>query len=47
MLAELWRYLKVRKKWWLAPSLVLILLTGGLILLGSLTPLGALIYTLF
>ena len=45
--AELWQFLKARRKWWLAPVLVMILLVGGLILLAQLTPLGPLVYTLF
>jgi hypothetical protein len=45
--SELWQFLKVRRKWWLAPVLVMILLVGGLILLAQLTPLGPLVYTLF
>ncbi len=47
LVGELWRFLRARRKWWLAPVLVLILLVGGLILLASVTPLGPLVYTIF
>ncbi len=47
LVAELWRFLRERRKWWLAPLLVMILLLGGLILFAQLTPLGPLIYTIF
>lgn len=47
LVGEIWRFLRVRRKWWLAPVLVMILIVGGLILLAQLTPLGPLVYTLF
>jgi len=47
MTGEIWRFLRARRKWWLAPLLFLIVLTGGLILLSAATPLGPFIYALF
>ncbi len=47
LVRELWRFVWARKVWWLVPSLVLILLAGVLIVLGALTPLGPLMYTVF
>ena len=47
LMVEMWRFLRVRKKWWLAPVLVLIFLVGGLLILASVTPLGPLVYTIF
>ena len=41
------RFLWARRKWWLGPLLVLVVLTVGLLLLGAFTPLGAFIYTIF
>lgn len=45
-LKDLWDFLKVRKKWWLAPLIIILLLIGLLLVLGA-TSLGPLIYTLF
>ncbi len=44
---RLGRFLWARRKWWLGPILVLVVLTVGLLLLGAFTPLGAFIYTIF
>lgn len=41
------RFLWTRRKWWLGPLVVLVVLTVGLLLLGAFTPLGAFIYTIF
>jgi hypothetical protein len=45
--AELWDFLKVRKKWWLGPPLVILLLLGLLILLAESSAVAPFIYTLF
>ncbi len=44
---ELWQYLRERKKWWLLPLIVTILLIGGLILFAESSAIGSFIYTLF
>jgi hypothetical protein len=44
---ECWDFLKVRKKWWLAPILVLSVLLGMLIVLTQGSALAPFIYTLF
>lgn len=46
-IAELWRFLRVRKKFWLAPILVVMLVFGALIVLTSGTAVAPFIYTLF
>ena len=46
LLGEFWMFLGVRKKWWLAPIIVLLLLFAALIALGS-TAVAPFIYTLF
>jgi hypothetical protein len=46
-LAELWAFLRVRKKYWLAPTLFMLLLFGGLIILAQGTAVAPFIYTLF
>jgi hypothetical protein len=45
--AEVWDFLRVRKKWWLAPILVLSVLLGMLIVLTHGSALAPFIYTLF
>jgi len=43
---ELWDFLKVRKKWWLLPIIVLLVLVGALIILGQSSSLSPFIYAL-
>lgn len=47
LVRELWLYLKVRKKWWLAPIVVLLGLMGLLIVGTQGSALAPFIYTLF
>lgn len=47
ILTELWDFLKVRKKWWLAPILIFLLLLGGLIILTQGSALAPFIYAIF
>ena len=44
---ELWDFLKERKKWWLTPIVIFILLLGALIFLTEGSALAPFIYTLF
>jgi hypothetical protein len=44
---DLWNFLKVRKKWWLAPLIIILIILGVLIVLGSTSALAPFIYTLF
>ena len=44
---EFWAFLKVRKKWWLAPIIVLSALLGILIVLTAGSALAPFIYTIF
>ncbi len=46
-LIEFWRFLKVRKKFWLLPMLVMLVLFGGLIVLAQGSAIAPFIYTLF
>jgi len=46
-LAELWSFLKVRKKFWLLPILIVMVLLGGLIVLSQGSAVAPFIYTLF
>lgn len=45
-LKDLWNYLKERKKWWLAPLIIIFIVIGVLLILGG-TSLAPFIYTLF
>lgn len=47
ILLELWDFLKVRKKFWLLPILLMMLLLGGLIVLVEGSAIAPFIYTLF
>jgi hypothetical protein len=46
-LSELWRFMHVRKKFWLLPILVMMVVFGGLIVLTKGTVFAPFIYTLF
>tara|TARA_B100000767_G_scaffold110280_1_gene105554 strand:- start:453 stop:602 length:150 start_codon:yes stop_codon:yes gene_type:complete len=46
-LREFWRFLKVRKKYWLMPILLVLVLFGGLIVLSQGSAVAPLIYTIF
>ncbi len=47
ILAEFWRFLRVRKKWWIAPIVVVLLLLGFLLVLSEGSALAPFIYSLF
>jgi hypothetical protein len=47
IISELWQFMKVRKKWWLAPIIVLLLILGGLIVLTQGSALAPFIYAIF
>lgn len=42
-----WDFLKVRKKWWLAPIVVFLLLMGVLLVLAQSSAVAPFIYTIF
>ena len=46
-LAEFWAFLRVRKKFWLLPVLLVMLVFGGLIILAKGSAIAPFIYTLF
>jgi|TARA_B110000037_G_scaffold22558_1_gene25414 hypothetical protein len=46
-LKEFWEFLKVRKKYWLFPILLVLLLFGGLIVLTQGSAIAPFIYTIF
>jgi hypothetical protein len=46
-LKELWDFLRVRKKLWLAPIIVVLLILGGLLTIAQGSVVAPFIYTLF
>ena len=46
-LADLWGFLRVRKRFWLLPIIIVLLLAGALIVFTSGSALAPFIYTLF
>lgn len=47
ILSEFWDFLRVRKKWWLAPIVIILLLLGALIVLTEGSAVAPFIYTIF
>ena len=47
ILGEFWSFLKARKKWWLTPIVVMLILLGALIVFSQNSALAPFIYTLF
>ncbi len=46
-LKELWAYMRARKKYWLLPILLVMVILGGLIVLAQGSAVAPFIYTLF
>jgi drug/metabolite transporter superfamily protein YnfA len=47
LVGEFWAFLKERKKWWLLPVIVLMLLVGALLVFAQGSALAPFIYTIF
>ncbi len=47
LVKELWEFLRVRKKLWLAPIIIVLLILGGLLILAQGSVIAPFIYTLF
>ena len=47
IILEFWDFLKTRKKWWLGPIILIMLLMGSLIVLTQGSAVAPFIYTLF
>jgi hypothetical protein len=45
--SDLWGFMRARKKYWLAPIIIVLVLLGTLIVLGQGSALAPFIYTLF
>jgi hypothetical protein len=46
-LAEFWEFVRARKKYWLLPIMVMMLIFGGLIVLTKGSAVAPFVYTLF
>ena len=44
---ELWAFLSIRKKFWLLPIVLVMLLFGGLVIVSQISAVAPFIYTLF
>ncbi len=47
MLAEIWALMRTRKKYWLLPIIITMLLFGGLLVFAQSSALAPFIYTIF
>ena len=47
IIAEFWQFLRVRKKWWLAPIMIFLLLLGAVLVLAQGSAIAPFIYALF
>jgi hypothetical protein len=47
LVVELWRFMRMRKKYWLAPILLVAVLLGGLLVFTKGSVIAPFIYTLF
>lgn len=47
LVKDLWAFMRARKKFWLAPIIIILLLLGGLLVLAQGSAVAPFIYTLF
>ena len=47
LVREFWDFMKVRKKWWLLPIIVVMVLVGSLLVFAQGSVLAPFIYTIF
>lgn len=47
IIKEFWLFLKIRKKWWLTPIILFLVLLGALIVITEGSALAPFIYTIF
>jgi hypothetical protein len=46
-LSDLWAFMRVRKKFWLLPVILVLVLLGGLVVMSQQSALASLNYTIF
>ena len=44
---EIWAFMKVRKKWWLLPTIIVLVFVGSLLIFAQSSALAPFIYSLF
>lgn len=47
LLGELWAFMRERKKWWLLPIIIMLLLVGSLLVFAQGSALAPFVYTVF
>ncbi len=47
MVGEMWAFMKARKKWWLGPIILVMMLVGALLVFAQGSALAPFIYTIF
>jgi hypothetical protein len=47
LVGEFWAFMKARKKWWLLPIIVVMVMVGALLVLAQGSALAPFIYTIF
>ena len=47
MAGEMWAFMKVRKKWWLGPIILVMMMVGALLVFAQGSALAPFIYTIF
>jgi hypothetical protein len=47
IILELWKFIKIRKKYWLLPIIIVLLMLGGLLFATQGTVIAPFIYTIF
>lgn len=47
LLREFWSFMRVRKKWWLLPIIIVMVLVGSLLMLAQGSAIAPFIYTIF
>jgi hypothetical protein len=47
LIKDFWAFMRVRRKFWLAPIVIIMLMLGGLLVVGQGSALAPFIYTLF
>jgi hypothetical protein len=47
LVGELWGFMRERKKWWLLPVIIVMLVVGSLLVLAQGSALAPFIYTIF
>lgn len=47
LLSELWAFMRARKKWWLLPVIIVMVMVGALLVFAQGSALAPFIYTVF